>query len=352
MVSKEEPLGFLPKEKLKEFVQELLGLGVVLAPKKEGDITIMQEIRTAGELAEDFEQTRNNLRTIVEPQNEILLTYQPSAELFCEENLPEEKQKIVFWCRPCDARAISYLDDNFKDEPFPDPYYIRRRDRVLLIGLGCDSPFPYCFCSSIGGSPFGKDNLDIVMTRVDRGYILEYITENGQEIGRKMSDIIQRLTDDDMTEMRKVQENADKMIRRKAPDPSDISRKLSSMFESPIWKKWGDKCIGCGICTYLCPTCWCFDINDVESRGKGYRIRTWDSCQFPLFTLHTSSHNPRPDKGSRVRQRVMHKYNYHPINYGGRIACVGCGRCSELCPMDIDLISILEDISKAGEKDA
>ena len=119
------------------------------------------------------------------------------------------------------------------------------------------------------------------------------------------------------------------------------------MFDSPFWDDESMSCIRCGICTYLCPTCHCFDINDEVISSyplKGKRVRTWDNCQFPDFTMHSSGHNPRPDKASRLRQRILHKYNYFVEKYG-HYQCTGCGRCVSKCPVGIDIIEVLNKVN-------
>lgn len=353
MVTVENTFKFLPQKNLLEFIKNLMTVGEVYAPVTKGRIIDFARIADPNDVQIDFEQTRQGVRTIVEPQTEMLMTYEVKNPLPAKESLPAARERIIFWCRPCDARALTFLDDNFYDKPIEDPYYSRRREHLFVIGLSCEKPFPYCFCSSIGGSPFGTENLDILMTQVIGGYLLKIETNKGEELTKKMESLLRTPTKEQIASAKEAQERAISGIGRRVPSAvAELSGRSADIFESPIWKKWGEKCIGCGICTYLCPTCWCFDITDIESKGKGYRMRTWDSCQFPLFTLHTSSHNPRPDKASRVRQRVMHKFCYHPTNYPGHIACVGCGRCSELCPMDIDLIAVLEDISAGVERNA
>lgn len=349
MVMKALSQKFLPKAKLREFKNELLSFGDLFAPTQKGEVVVLGRVISPDDIVDDFDQTRNNLRGIVEPQNEIILTFTGQLKATLTEQLPAEKRRIVLWCRPCDARALSSLDDNFDDKAFPDPYYLRRRKSTVIIGLGCPNPFPFCFCGSVGGNPFSAENLDVMMTRVEDGYYFESLTERGKDLETRLAGMLVEVTAEQTERLLEIQGKSRTLLPRTAPNPETVFTKLGRLFDSPIWKKWGDKCIGCGICTLLCPTCWCFDITDIDTRGKGYRIRTWDSCQFPLFTLHSSGHNPRPTKASRVRQRVMHKYRYHPVNYGGRVACVGCGRCTELCPEDIDLISILNDIAQGGE---
>ena len=124
-----------------------------------------------------------------------------------------------------------------------------------------------------------------------------------------------------------------------------LKEKLDRSFENPIWQELTEKCLGCGVCTYLCPTCHCFDIVDETHASTGQRMRTWDSCQFPQFTLQASGVNPRATVKERFRQRVMHKFSYMIESYE-QIGCVGCGRCVTECPVNLDIRHVVNSISK------
>ena len=126
----------------------------------------------------------------------------------------------------------------------------------------------------------------------------------------------------------------------------DLVRAMPENFKADFWDDLAMKCIGCAACTFVCPTCHCFDITDEGKRELGRRVRTWDGCMFPKFTLHASGHNPRTSAGQRVRQRVLHKFSYFRDNQGV-ISCTGCGRCIEVCPTGMDIRDILKAI--AGE---
>jgi ferredoxin len=123
-----------------------------------------------------------------------------------------------------------------------------------------------------------------------------------------------------------------------------MKEKLDGIFEEEVWETITNNCLGCGACTYLCPTCHCFDITDeTNGKGDGIRIRTWDSCQYPLFTLHASGHNPRVNKKQRMRQRLMHKFSY-TVEKNDAIFCVGCGRCVIHCPVNLDIREMLQTL--------
>ncbi|NLW25671.1 MAG: 4Fe-4S binding protein [Clostridia bacterium] len=122
----------------------------------------------------------------------------------------------------------------------------------------------------------------------------------------------------------------------------DLAEKLEVIYRSPLWRELQEKCVNCGVCTFLCPTCHCFDLTDDQ---KGKKVRSWDSCMFASFTKQASGHNPRPTGAERLRQRVMHKFRYFFENHG-IFACVGCGRCVEKCPVNLDIREVLQRIKE------
>jgi len=135
-------------------------------------------------------------------------------------------------------------------------------------------------------------------------------------------------------------------------DLGSIKSRLDKGFESDTWDELAIPCVNCGVCTFVCPTCHCFDVTDEEHKGKGARLRTWDSCQFALFTRHSSGHNPRPTGKDRLRQRTLHKFRYFPETHK-QMLCVGCGRCIVECPAGIDLRETLTALAnRIGEPQA
>jgi ferredoxin len=172
-------------------------------------------------------------------------------------------------------------------------------------------------------------------------YLAKGLTEKGEELlggmqGGKDAD------QDSIKKAESLTRQAAAQFESKVPTDKLKEKVVTELFDAPFWEEVAFACINCGTCTFLCPTCWCFDIQDEVQplRQEGDRIRNWDSCMFPLFTLHGSGHNPRADKTARVRQRFMHKLKYYVDKYGDGIQCVGCGRCIRYCPVNIDIREI------------
>jgi ferredoxin len=146
----------------------------------------------------------------------------------------------------------------------------------------------------------------------------------------------------DRERLAKVKKQAEEKIKSKVVIEG-LEEKLDKIFDSPFWDRVHQRCLGCAICTYLCSTCHCFALLDERVNSREQRVRSWDSCMFPDFTLEASGHNPRISNRERMRQRVMHKFNYFVKNFG-ETACVGCGRCIQNCPVNIDIREIIEEI--------
>jgi ferredoxin len=341
----------LEKKSLSRWVKKLDAYQVY-APAKDGDVWNYALIEKPEDLLLDHTNTVLSPKAIVFPQTEILLEFNTSNEneLRLNESLPQQQPTIIFGVRPCDAKAITLTDKVFGGD-FVDPYYWKRRNQTLLIGLTCNTPpSPNCFCLSVGGSPHYHDGLDILMTDMGDRYFVESLTEKGDKLLNLGKSLFAKPTAKDKKELAKIQANSEKNLKRQLKSAKKISSVLKEMFESSYWDQESMSCLRCGICTYLCPTCHCFDMNDevaVTSPIKGKRVRTWDTCQFPDFTMHSSGHNPRPDKASRLRQRVFHKFYYFPEWYK-EFQCIGCGRCISKCPVGIDIIQVLDGASDHG----
>ena len=275
------------------------------------------------------------------PPYEKMFDFQKEAEGYHLELPPSDKQKqLIFGIRPCDARALTILDTVFQDT-YQDPYYLSRRANTVLVGLGCTNPYDSCFCTSLGISPGESTDVDLMFTDTGDGFFIEPVSNKGRELLAATGGLEDALEADE-ARAKDVKEAAYRKITRRV-DTGDIQQRLAACFENQdYWEKVAAKCVSCGICTFLCPTCYCFDINDELSQDEGTRFRSWDSCSFPIYT-RMPMENPRQEKWRRVRQKVCHKYWFYPVNLD-ITACTGCGRCIRLCPVNWDITQTLNNL--------
>jgi sulfhydrogenase subunit beta (sulfur reductase) len=331
----------LSKDKLKDFLKSISDVQL-LAPILKNNRTSFETIENLDAVELNLDDYTATIKKAVFPQNETLFAYcsgKKGAEIKDVQSIPKT---VVFGIRPCDAKSFVILDSLFKGD-FEDPYYLRRREATTLIGHACVEPTNRCFCSSLGGSPFAQEGLDLLLIDInDSAYLVEVLTDKGKAIADSAGDLLSKADKADKDKRDPAATSAQAKIRRSV-NLENLHELLPKAFKSDAWKEVGNKCIGCGICTYNCPTCHCFDIQDEGCGLEGRRVRVWDGCMYPEFTVHASGENPRKDRGDRIRNRMLHKFSFYPQNLG-HIACVGCGRCIEMCPVNEDLIEILNKV--------
>ncbi len=333
--------GVIEKEALGELMDSLMADFKVYAPVRTDRGMALEELAPGVTVELDSPRLPAlSLKTLLFPQNEVICSYADG----CPSDVPLADEKVVaFATRPCDARALVALDSVFGSDR-EDPYYQARRKNILVASLACRDPEPTCFCASVGGGPGDAEGSDILVSDLGDALLFRAVSEAGAELMKARAKHFRAATGE---ESRVAEESASRASSSAGGvDIGGLKEKLEGMFDSPFWDRVHETCLGCGVCTYMCPTCHCFTMYD--SGGlRGERIRCWDSCQYPAFTLEASGHNPRSSGRERMRQRVMHKFQYFVENFS-RQACVGCGRCVEHCPVNLDLREILTRAREAG----
>jgi len=244
--------------------------------------------------------------------------------------------RAVIGIRPFDARAIDLVKLNFDTKDYRDPYWCDAYDAITFVGLAVNTPSQFDFSTSMGSGPFDEKGLDVLLVDTDTTYLAKVITEKGQAF-MACAGFDQAATPTDVQEMEALKKAAEQAITTKVETDNLREKSLLDLHQAPFWDDLAFSCINCGTCTFVCPTCWCFDIQDETKGNDTSRFRNWDSCMSPLFTLHGSGHNPRGEKTQRVRQRFMHKLKYFLDKYDQGTMCVGCGRCVQSCPVNIDI---------------
>jgi ferredoxin len=291
-------------------------------------------LSASGELLlEGGVRPRNSIKEFIFPRHEKLYGYQFKGKQIelVEAEEPAGEQLIV-GARPCDAAALPILDRVFNWDS-QDSFYNKRRESTTVVAIACQEYDRHCFCTAAGLSPESTQGADAML--YDLGgheYEVRTLSEKGKTLFAGRTQTSEKIG--------KAVSLPDSLI-----DLKKVKEFLAAGFESSQWKAMSLRCLGCGACAFNCPTCHCFDIADEGASAGGSRVRNWDSCQFGLYSLHASGHNPRDLQSKRQRQRIYHKFQTYPEKFGSTL-CTGCGNCTRLCPVALGVRPILEIIGK------
>lgn len=328
---------------MSKFAETIMKKYTLYAPIIKNDIPMFKKIAEPKNITLDFLNAVMSPKELFFGQTETLFSFTMGKEVTITPMESSEKA-VILGIRPCDAKSLSLIDAVF-GENFEDTYYTQKRQNTILIGLACNEPGLNCFCTSVKGSPTGTDNLDVMLTDLGDKYLVEALTEKGQDIVKETKENFQDASEADEKTKKQLQKEALEKFTRNL-DVEGVETKLNELFENDVWDEISRICIGCSICTFMCPACHCFDIQDECAGYEGCRIRVWDTCSNPEYTLHASGHNPRPARTERVRNKILHKFSYLPKNVN-LFGCVGCGRCIECCPENWDIIDAIEKVKEA-----
>jgi sulfhydrogenase subunit beta (sulfur reductase) len=327
-------------EKIDALASALMERGELFAPVA-GDAGVdFQKIDNPGDVTLDFYNTLRSPKHVFFPQTDDMVRYRLIHGGVETEEVPLEfEPRIILGVRPCDVRSFEVMDRLFEGGGIVDPYWEERRKITTIIGYAFDRVDPADFYTTFGIGAADTRGSDVFMVKGEAGLFLKRITERGEELLGSISVLEDASPEDEAYYEEKIEEISG--LETRILDTEGVPEKLEAVFEDPYWIEAAAPCLNCGVCTFVCPTCHCFDIQDETLFGKGARKRIWDSCMFTDFTLHTSGHNPRTKKSQRLRQRVNHKFSYYVTNFDV-VSCVGCGRCIRSCPVHIDIMAVVE----------
>ncbi|HHU32979.1 MAG TPA: hypothetical protein GXZ50_10030 [Clostridia bacterium] len=323
----------IKKSQLSNFLQQVSAKYSLYVPAQVDGVTRFQKYSSE---REPFLTANTQLspKELFFPQTEQLYCYEThKQEVKVEELAASSEPQVLFGVRPCDMQAIGVLDDVFLGKGYEDVYYRAKRANTLIIALACSQAEATCFCDSMGVDPAFAPQADLMMYETEDGYLIEALSDQGKDFLQEFSSALEELRSE------KPQAPACEL----KAETDGLVEKLQKMFEHSVWAELSRKCINCGTCTYLCPTCHCFDIESKTRGGKEVKFRCWDSCMYKEYTLMAGGHNPRPTKKERVRQRFLHKLQYMPERYG-KWGCVGCGRCIDKCPVNLDITKVIREL--------
>ncbi len=329
----------------------------LFGPQREEEFHSFKELEKGVEPDLSCLNTRLSPKSLIYPQSEAMMEYTLDQSQDDHHIMKEVKKdyapQAVIGIRPCDAKAFILVQKNFDTPDYKDPYWIRAYESTTFVGLACNSPCSSCFCTTAGCGPFHEEGLDLLLLDAEDHYLAKSLTQKGDAFLNAAGWDAEVEEDRVGQQIESAKQAAEEKITSFVNTDKLRGIDTNELYKAPFWEEVAFSCINCGTCTYVCPTCWCFDIQDENHGNSGCRMRNWDSCMFPLFTLHGSGHNPRDTKIHRVRQRFMHKLKYYVDKYENGIQCVGCGRCVRLCPVNIDIRRVCELMNNYGAvKDA
>jgi sulfhydrogenase subunit beta (sulfur reductase) len=330
-------MNLLTRDALDAWLDYLADEANLIAPRAVDGIVLYRPVAGSDEITFEYTRPKMSAKEAVFPATERILSVEKQSEAVAVTEPALEKEQVVFGLRPCDAHGFAVLDGVFLEKEPVDWNYARRREVTTLIGLACPQMWDGCFCTSMGGAPDDPSHLDVLLREVNGGYAVEAVTENGRAFVANL-------------DLQEVDGEPPFPTLNNEMVPSIPPESWPARFADRYWDLLAERCISCRLCAYVCPTCRCFDVRDeVSQRRTEYakydRLRCWDSCTGTNYRLiGGGTHNQRPLKSQRLRNRFFCKFLYMHEDYGVQ-GCIGCGRCIEVCPVNIDIVEMLHDVN-------
>lgn len=292
--------------------------------------------------------------TILPPKKYLLPPIETVLKISFKDNYIEihevksEKRLVFLGIHPCDLEAIKVLDKVMLEDEYKDTYYEARRKQLVIIVVNCLNPDEYCFCLTMNTGPIAKNGYDLALTKIsDDKYIVQAKSNIGLDIVKHLG--LNTASSEDIEKFNEIIHNVELNFKKKLKLPQNLPEILIKQFDHEYWSKLAEKCLSCGTCTTVCPTCFCYTmIDNLSISGKDIeRIRYWDSCLFPEFAEVALGLRFRAQREARLKHRMYHKLAYIMSKYG-LPGCVGCGRCVRYCVKHIDPYEVLEVLTKVN----
>ncbi|MEK7829085.1 MAG: 4Fe-4S dicluster domain-containing protein [Deltaproteobacteria bacterium] len=338
---------FLLKKGIAALIAGLLKEFKVYGPVKKDGFPMYGNITAPGDLNLLHSPTHISPKQYLFPQRETLLRFS-SGECPAVEPVVEAEEQALFGVHPCDIHAIKLLDRVFAYGT-ADVNYLKRRGKTIIIGSNC-IPDKYCFCKGVNTMTV-ESGFDLFLHNIGTGFLVESGTQKGKKLLLKYTKT-RKANKGEVKKLSQIQNQKKEMFVTKLnADASTLPLIYSGSYNSPVWERIGSICYGCGSCNLVCPTCYCFDVrDDIKLNLKeGERYRVWDGCMLEDFAKVAGGHNFRKTRGERLRHRFNRKFQYQVDKFGG-LFCVGCGRCSRTCLVNINIAEVTNELIEESNK--
>ena len=331
----------VPKENLDFFVTVLPAFGEVYAPVRRGKSYAFDRPSRWSDVVLNYPRTILPPKKLMLPPRESTFVFDPK-EGFKDLLAEASKPMVLFGVHDYDIWGLNILDRVFAQSKYPDPYYIARRRATTIIGIDFE-PDDKHFAASMNAD-FADTGFDLFLTDIGDEYLVLVGTSRGDDIVVMSGCLLAEPTEADFAEYKRRSGKRRASYKTRI-ELGDLPEIMEMEYRSEVWEEMGEKCLSCGSCSAVCPTCYCFDVNDEVELGSraGRRVRSWDSCLFKTHALVAGGENFREQRSSRIKFRYYHKQRGFVAEYG-RPSCVGCGRCSDVCPAGINIVSVIERI--------
>lgn len=337
----------ISRNKLNDAFEKISAFSDLFLPVKKAGEVNYDKYENGAEVSLDTLKTVKSAKDFFFPQSETMMKFKVSGKNIEIKDIREEKDDFVlFGVRACDFASFSVLDNVFLQEPV-DTFYKARREAATIVTLACSKPETSCFCNAFNIDASNPEG-DATGWLDDKYLYLNANTEKGEKLLESIKEFSEA---DDGSKVEEMKKSTREIIEKLPYSHIDLSKfkpeNLNELFNLPVWQELSEACLGCGACTFVCPTCQCFDIRDFKTNDGVNRFRCWDSCMYSDFTQMAAA-NSRTTQMQRYRQRFMHKLVYYPSQYNGTYSCVGCGRCVNKCPQHLNILKVIKKIG--GEK--
>lgn len=337
----------ISKDKLYALYAEIARVQTLFMPTKSGDQVNFNMWSEDSEPTLDTLNTSKSPKDVFFPQCEKLYTcIRDGKKISIKPKNPTEEAFVIFGMKGCDLKGIEVLDNVFLSDPI-DSFYAARRKNGTIIAMACNEPEESCFCS-VFGIDCASPTADVTVWNSEEYLYWMPISEKGAELTDLVSDLLEDSDEDNVDNIKQsIYSVSEKLPYSNLSLDGWDEVHLNEKFNSELWEKLYKPCLACGTCTFVCPTCQCYDIKDYDTGHGIQRYRCWDSCMYSDFTMMAHGNN-RTSQMQRFRQRFMHKLVYFPANNHGLYSCVGCGRCLKKCPTSLNIVKVIKAFEKRG----